>query len=243
MCVLRASKASCWRSNTSFVLVGDVAQHPPGEAVPWSMVATCWRLSPWCLQHRRTGPRFFSCQLPPSPAHHAALYFWMQNLTDHIELQSIFLLLWRSKRALFVCISFLQLRSLSVITLPCGVHLCSFICECLLSLLLVRTVCVDWKEGLLELCTVQQADINVHVFVCRNFFQGQYKIGLFAPIINKKHRLISPSWCISKSHSKQIACQVLNGDYKHSGFVWLLSMFDEHSECYTRRVCVSVLLK
>lgn len=116
MCLLRAFQASCWRSNTSFVLVGVVAQYPPGEAIPRSMVATCWRFSPWCLQHRHTGPRFFSPQLPLSPAHRAALYFWMQNLTDHIELQSILLLLWRSKRALFMCISFLQLRSLSVIT-------------------------------------------------------------------------------------------------------------------------------
>lgn len=43
------------------------------------MVTTCWRLSPWCLRHRHTSPRFFSPQLPPSSAHHAALYFWMQK--------------------------------------------------------------------------------------------------------------------------------------------------------------------
>lgn len=66
------------------------------------------------------------------PAHHATLYFWMQNLTDHIELQSIFFLFWRSKRALFMCISMfwvLQCRSPSVITAPCSwVHPCPFVC-------------------------------------------------------------------------------------------------------------------
>lgn len=142
MCLLWASEfssASCWRSNTSFVLVGVVVQHPPGESVPRSMVATCWCFSTWCLRHRHTSLRFFLPQLPPSKAHHSALYFWMQNLTDHIELESIFLLLWRSKRALFMCISMclvLRLRSPSVITAPCtGVQPCSFVCMNVCSLL------------------------------------------------------------------------------------------------------------
>ena len=80
MCLLWASEfssPSCWRSNTSFVLVGVVARHPPGEPLPRSMVATCWCLSPWCLRHRHTSLRFFLPQLPPSSAHHAAFYFWI----------------------------------------------------------------------------------------------------------------------------------------------------------------------
>lgn len=128
MCLPWASEfspVSCWRSNTSFVLVGVAVQHPPGESVPRSMVATCWHFSPWCLRHRESSLRFFLPELPPSLAHPTALYFWIQNLTDHMKLQSIFLLLWRSKRALFMCISVclvLQLRSPSVITAPCRVH-------------------------------------------------------------------------------------------------------------------------
>lgn len=105
---------------------GFVGQHLPGVAVPRSMVGTCWCFSPWCLWHRHTSLRFFSPQLPPFPAHHAAFYLWMHSLTDHIERQSIFLLLWRSKGALFMCIPFLQLRSITVITAPRGVHPCSF---------------------------------------------------------------------------------------------------------------------
>ena len=42
--------------------------------------------------------------LPPR-AHHSALYFWMQNITDHMELQSIFFALLKIKKgALFLCI-------------------------------------------------------------------------------------------------------------------------------------------
>lgn len=84
--------------------MGVVAQNPPGESVPRSMVAACWQSSPWCLQHRHTSLRFFMPLLSLCLAHHEALSFWMQNLTDHIWLQSIFLLLWRSKGALFMCI-------------------------------------------------------------------------------------------------------------------------------------------
>lgn len=135
--------ASCWRSNTSFFFVGVVAQHPPGESVPWSMMATCWLFSPWCLRHRHISLRFSLPQLLPSPTHRQAqLYFWMQSLTDHIELQSIFLLLWRSKRALFMCIFVCSVLQLS--STPCDY--CSmqspplFIClyEFLLSSLLLR---------------------------------------------------------------------------------------------------------
>lgn len=158
------SPAFCWRSNTSFVLVGGCAQHPPGESVPWSMVATCWHFSPWCLRHKHTSLRFFLTQLPPCLAYLDALYFWMQNLTDHIEIQSIFLLLWRSKRALFMCFlvyEVLQLKIPSVITAPCNsIHPCSFVCmKCLLSTLLlciqVNGLHVGWIFSLISLSQYQ----------------------------------------------------------------------------------------
>lgn len=95
------------RSNTSFVLVGVIAQDPPGGSVPWSMVATCWHLILWCLQQRHTTPRFFLPQVPPFLVHHDALYFWIQNLTECIELQSIFVLLWRSKGFVYMYFSIL----------------------------------------------------------------------------------------------------------------------------------------
>lgn len=177
MCLFWASEfllASCWRSNTSFVLVGVAAQHPPDGSVPRSMVATCWRFSPWCLRQRHTSPRFFSPQLPPSLANYAALYFWIQNLTDHMELQSIFLPFWRSKRALFTCISVcpvLHLWSPSVITAPCWVHPCSFVsmkvCSTLYYYALMFMVSTEKKDD------VYIRRISAHVVVCKSFFEVQ----------------------------------------------------------------------
>lgn len=103
--------------------MGVVLLHPQGEFLPRSMVVTCWYPSPKRLRHRRhTCLQFFLTQ--PS----TNFDFWMQNITGHIEMESIFVLLWRSKRPLLMCICpALQLRSLSVIAASCWVQTFSLI--------------------------------------------------------------------------------------------------------------------
>lgn len=177
LCLLWAAefpRASSLRSNTSFVLVGVVAQHPPGESLPRSMAATCWRISPWRLRHRHTSLGFFFrlCCLSPRPTTlHSC--FWIQKLTDRIEFQSIFLLLWRSKRALFMCISSgLQSSSCALITAPCNSHHCSFV---------GMNVALLHYYGFMLVCTLlftkKTNDLFFLILVCMFtcFFRVQYE--------------------------------------------------------------------
>lgn len=131
----------------------------------------------------------------------------------------------------------LHLSSPSVITAPCRVHPCSFVCMNVCSPLyyytLMLAVCILLTEKRDDQFCVCQADISAHVVVHKSFFEVQ--IHLTFPMYFKG--------VVPLVHSKQNACQPLNGNYKQPGFVWLLSMFDKCSELHTRGVCVSALLK
>lgn len=191
----------------------------PGEPVPWSMVATCCRLSPWCLRHKHTSLRFFfSPQLPPSLARHATLHFWMQNLTDHMELQSIIFALLKIKRG-FVYVNF------SLPGSPFEKPLCEycsmqspplFIClyECLLSSLLLR----PHARGVHSCFRLRRWIIS---FLCIRPILVQLCVR-----VSLRSRLISPLQCILRIHAVSAFWAENtpgpNGVYKQPGYVWLL---------------------
>lgn len=174
----------------------------PGKSVPWSMVATCCHLSPWCLRHKHTSLRFCfhpsslaHCPPLPGPPHHTTLDFWMQNLTDHMELQSISFALLKIKRGLCLCVFHFALFSnwgapLRALLHAEPVHPCSFVCMNVCSplyydalMLMVRTLVFDWEDGSL-------------IFVCIEPILVQ-----LCARLSLRSRLISPSQCILRIHA------------------------------------------
>lgn len=176
---------------------------------------------PQRLQHRRhTSLRLFLTQ--PT----TTLYFWTQELTGHIALKSIFLLLWRSKRPLLMCICpALQLRSLSVIAAPRRVQPLSLIrmnfCPLLKHAGLMIVPRGLWRtERKADLLCEHQSDRSESDCVCvKEFLWGPVEIlGRLCPFrVRKRGSLYLP--CVFHRLmllrlSGANACQLFNGNHK-----------------------------